>query len=610
VWTFCAGAARAAVILSLAAVAQAAVAQAPPVTVLVDGSGSMQGFFATGAMGELVGQLAPTRTFRFEARPDGVGGVSSRLVPFDPGAPATGAMTLLWRGLGEYLPRARPGEVIAMVTDNVQDSGTLPSEQRDVREFYGALAGSPDVSHVFIVPLRRSFDGLLYGRPGAGPIGRYTDERALVVYLIGFRQASDAAMESATQAIAARLGSAPIRMKPYRTAPVEVEVDTAATRILAAGDSCGFESLLPLAGERGVLGRRTPVEVGRPFGGRFVLKLRSTMEGVSLARPGISAEITEAFRLRSFKIEAAPVIVPDPPRLRTDLEPGDSTSIRVSVCFEEGVRFRWSRDVFLRLVSNSAAIGSYEGAVRVRLELPRADLKLADRLRREYSVVDPRFFESADPELHRRVYGLEHAFRSLASDTVRVERKADHRLRFPIRYPVWPSIVAGLIVLLLLALLAWLGYALLRSASYRVLEEAPGVFHVSREGGAQRAERATPGGPDAFLYGATPTAPSSGPTGRVVPLSFLRSYPLYVAGRTGAVLRLRPLGGVAAVARPGFMIDGTLARKPIQPAGTSFSVTGGGAAPPREDAAAPHGSPPPATPRSNRSGADPGAFLP
>lgn len=548
-----------------------------PLTVLVDGSGSMTGFLATGATRRLVEKLSAlgadrSYAFTYTATPDGA--VRGGLAPFTVEPSTPGNVTLLWRGLQAYLDDARDGELIAMVTDNVQDPGAAASEARDVRQFYTALAGSARLPIVYVIPLRLPFDGILYGRAGA--LGRYRDLRGLVVYLIAVQPADAAKVRARAEQIARSLGGAPVRMQPYDKAPVTAVIDTAETRLVSgeSASSCPTVPLGPDPRTPGVLVARRTVRQGTPFGAVFVVRLQSQMEGVTLARPTFSAAITDDFGFPEFVAAGSPEVIPTPPRLETDLEPGDSTSIRVRVCFSNGVRFAKNQ----RFSTAGRRGGEYEGEVTVGLNVPRADLRLAEDVRNEFSVLDPSFFSSLEPALHRRVYGLEYAFRSLAPDDVQIEHTVQGRLRFAVQLPLGPLVwllarIAGLVALLAGGL--WL---LLRSHAYRLVAEGAGAYRLSP---VRRSRgRARPATRDPFDGWAGSGSDLPSDEGRVVQVSIRNGYPLTDGGTTVARLRYVPLRGPAVAAAAGFLIDGERRRRQLPASGGRFTVGRAGTSPP------------------------------
>jgi hypothetical protein len=568
----------------------------------------MRGFFATGAVPRLIERLRPVGADRFFSFSYGT--AREGVYPFDAVPVEWGSRTLLWRGLSTYLREsARPGEVVALVTDNIQDAGAMQEEQHDVRQFYDALRASSDISHVYVLPLRLPFDGLLFGRDGTTPIGNYAEERGLVVYLITHGAVPEARIHPLAGRVAQAVGARAVRMKPFDTAPVEAVVDTALSRRAAASAQCPSQPLVPLPGEVGVLGRSEPVREKTPFGGTFVVRLRSAMEGVTLAQPHVSAAtIPSSFRLTGATVSGEPRIYADPPRLQTDLGPGESAQVNVSVCFRQGLRFS-SREAFWKFVTMREPVGTYEGKVTVRLETPRGDLHLADAVHQEFSVVDPAFFTRTDTALHHRVFRLEYAFREIAPEQVQMVIPIDYRVRFLVRYPRGP-LLAVLVGLLAAAIAAWLLIrALVGSRGYLLAEEGPGRLYFGAASPARRDGVATGGAADPGGFLAVPAAGS--PTGlgggRPVSISFLRPHLVRLDGRPAAVIRRLPLAGVQVTARPGFLIDGRVRKKTLSPQGTAFWI--GSAAEAGGEASPPQGVRRRTEPARSGGGGDPADFL-
>ena len=560
-------------------------------TVLVDGSGSMTGFFTTGALPRLLTQLEGvgarrTQAFTFRALEDGR--VSGGLTSVLPTSGNAGNVTLLWRGLSTYLREAPDGEMIAMVTDNVQDAGTVASEARDIRAFYDALASSDRIGYVYVVPLRLPFDGPLYGP--AGSIGRYSDERGLVVYLIATTPVDTAApppqMRQAiaehrarAEQVAEAIGGTAVRMKPYRYAPILATVDTAATRNAPVrGGDCPTIPLRPDPDSPQVLVATRPVQQNAAFGGTFRVRLDSRLEGVTLSKPAVSATITERFVLTGFVADGEAELTATPPRLDTDLEPGDSAAVWINICFPSGVKFAPGQ----KLATATRASGPYAGTVTVGLTVPRTDLRLAEQVRREYSVTDPAFLRIPDRALHRRIYGLEYAFRSLAPESVLVEQSVQGHLRFAILVPKGPLlwlIARWFLLILLVVLFLWV---ITRSTGFRLAEDGGGRFRISplRARNRTPTPRANNDDPfDAAGLAAGRPADQAIMEGLPIRLSLFHGHPIRRDGKQAAVLRVSILGTPKAKARPGFVVDGKRART-LHPSGDTFTVSPAAAVPP------------------------------
>lgn len=574
-WTCCT-----VLLMTLAAALPRSGAAQPPVTVLVDGSGSMTGFFTTGALPRLVRQLRAVGAdrvyaFTYTASPDGT--VSGGLTTSMPAPGMAGNVTLLGRGLSSYLEHARDGEIAVMITDNVQDAGAAADEARDVHAFYEALTTNPRFSHVQVVPLRLAFKGMLYGPHG--PIGPYDDLRGVAAYLITVGEADAERNRGRVVEVARAMGGSPIRMKPYRSAPVAASIDTAATRGLSATQAglCPGVPLQPAPDSPNVLTAIRPVRQAEAFGGTFIVRLDSRLEGVALSRPTVSAAVTEAFAFTDFVADGDAQVTPTPPRLQTDLEPGDSAAVRISVCFPSGVKFAPNQ----KFATSARSGGRYEGTVTVGLTVPRADLRLAEQVKAAFSVTEPAFFSSTDPSLHRRIYGLEHAFRSLAPESVQIEQTVEGRLRFEVRVPLGPLLwlIARILgTLLLLGLLAWW---ITRSHAYRLVDEGGGRFrllpaHPRRPSPARR----TSPDPVAEPLFAPSYVPDPQHEGQPVRLSLFRGHPLRLQGAEAARLRHVPVSGARIDARPGYVVDAGAHHRTLGAGGGAFTVSRAADAPP------------------------------
>ncbi|MDB4949782.1 MAG: hypothetical protein JWM27_2431 [Gemmatimonadetes bacterium] len=558
-------------------------AQEPPLSVLVDASGSLRGYHETGAMDELVGSLrraGADRTYSMAYRATASGEVMGGIAPYAGAADPNGALTLLGRGLREYLVYARPGEVIALVTDNVQDAGTLRQEEQDIGAFYQLLRDEPRFTHVSLLPLRRPFSGFLYGGGGKSSIGRYEGQRGLVVYVIGYRTVSEGAAQRVAGRIAQALGTRAIRMKPFDQAPLEATVDTAATRLLPSGGACNGSPLLPARDAPGILEPRTRVEEGQPFGGVFVLRLRSGLEGVSLDQPTLQVAITEPFRMKLAN-SSSPVVTANPPRLNAQLAPGGTTSATVTICFPRGLRFDTAAAVREQLATATEATGTFAGGIRVGLRLPQRDLRLTEDLRAEYSVSDPRFFTDTAASYHQRIFKLDEAFRVLAPASVTVSTQVrDYHVRFPVVLPLGPvgsKLLTWVAPILLFLLLAW---ALLRRRTFVLHDDHLGNFVVAPRSYGVRARRVGRDEASALIDGAPEEGDGIGGT----PLSLrrLQAHLLLVQGLPAGTLRLGILGALGVRAGAGYLVDGERTRMELGAGEASFALVRAG-----QDAEAP-----------------------
>lgn len=539
---------------------------------LFDASGSMAGFYSTGALVGLDAALrraGSQRSFVFLHEEHPGTPLSGAIRPFGEPLSRFGNVTLLWRALSDYR-RQEPGDqVLVMVTDNIQDAGALPHEARDIRDFYARLAAEEAFPVVYVLPLRLAFEGHLYGRDGRTRIvPPYHGRRGLVMYVIGVGAASADATSRLARALAAETGAPAVRMKPYNRAPIRAVVDTSAQSRGASRSACADETLKPDPDEPGVLVRERPVVEGRRFGGAFTVLLRSEMEGVALSQPYVSGEVREAFALQDVEVSGQPLVSSTPPRLTTLLEPGDATSVLVQVCFPDGLQFLGPRRRFILF---NRAEGTYEGTVRLQLRAAQSDLLLTETIRREFSVVDEAFFTVADSSLHRRVFKLEHAFRALAPATVTVETPIDYRLRFTVRYPLSPLLGFLLKVGLALALLAGLGFLLAGRGRYLLRHEGGGRFHLT----PQRRERpAQPNQSDVpdLPRGAGPPTGGFAENATVVHLVPWSAYPVRDVDRTVATLRRFPFRAPIVKAAPGYVLEDGAHRLVLDKRGSSFQV--------------------------------------
>jgi hypothetical protein len=137
-------------------------------TVLIDGSGSMRGYFRTAAISNLVKSLiesAQSWTVTSEVFVSNIDEPNISRIPLaewptDARSSSFGKSTRL-----DVLVRAlQPGEAYVIVTDNFQDEGKAIGR---TGEFYAQLHGSA-LSQVYLVPALLPFDGRVEFAPGIG----------------------------------------------------------------------------------------------------------------------------------------------------------------------------------------------------------------------------------------------------------------------------------------------------------------------------------------------------------------------------------------------------------------------------------------------------------
>src|SRR5205085_9863449 len=122
--------------------------------ILVDGSGSMAGFFATGEIQRLNRILANQSGARAELYYY----VESNLVNEMP-ATNFGAVTLLDNALALAIEKRPP--ILWIVTDNQPSVGGQTASDKDLSAFYEKL-GSDVIKRIYLLPLKLRFKGALY----------------------------------------------------------------------------------------------------------------------------------------------------------------------------------------------------------------------------------------------------------------------------------------------------------------------------------------------------------------------------------------------------------------------------------------------------------------
>ncbi|GGE76907.1 hypothetical protein GCM10011317_37480 [Niveispirillum cyanobacteriorum] len=165
-----------ALLLTGGATADQAVVAKPEFDVLIDNSGSMDGFRFSLPWKVFLSGLEKTSGRRF------VFDENLRRANFDlKSLPLDAQITDLGQAIKSWMDIAKPGQSAIIVTDNVADSRNTRSSSSQLEWERELQSGS--VAHLVLVPLRLPFNGRIYS-PVDGGAADYQGQRALAVYLL------------------------------------------------------------------------------------------------------------------------------------------------------------------------------------------------------------------------------------------------------------------------------------------------------------------------------------------------------------------------------------------------------------------------------------------
>ena len=289
-------------------------------TILVDGSGSMEGFAKTGAITrlvtEIVGQAEESPRILLFTSSDG------RTVPppkeiglrdLGTGTNFRGKYTLLGALAERHLQDADPGNYL-IITDNVEDE---PQTQGDSKKFYDRLGNLRQISSVDISPRILEFEG----NPYRGIKKWYQGPAGLLVYFINI--GADQAAAQANHKLLKRVteaGHTVFHIRPINSDHLQLKAPANPGKFSLYSKKGRYYLKLSDRGQ----GKSTPmIQIDKPYPIRFSILMESRYPYIGLAK-GTSVGI-EDFRIGFPGIDlnmkvAKPDI--DPSSLPKELEEG------------------------------------------------------------------------------------------------------------------------------------------------------------------------------------------------------------------------------------------------------------------------------------------------
>ena len=416
--------------------------------ILVDASGSMQGFFATGTIYDLYRKIdgaieEQKYPFYFKhRRSDGV--IQGGLAPYTEPARADGSTTLIERGYEDLLQRHPTLGAVWLVTDNVQDPQGNLQEQGDIEQFYTKLR-QPGAKRVHIFPTTMAFNGLIYGRDGNTRVGTYSGQRGVIIYAILLNEKQEAAFRNSLQRFVAILGERGILAKPLdATAPDGTTKVIEQQLVLPQpNEPLPPNRLAVLKNSEGKDELALPQRIfpsGQRIEGEFLVRFRSRLDNVTITSgPEVMVAVDQPFRLAGSP-PAMPKVGSQPLTLQYDLLPGGiSSDVKVRVIFPEGISLTQNDGC----IWTSSQPGHYTGSVEVGLRVKKKHLSLAHEIRTKYGTKDPAYFTSLSPTYQTRIFGLEDLFRESSPEVFETSRTT-YQVAFNVACPVPPDVWGGL----------------------------------------------------------------------------------------------------------------------------------------------------------------------
>lgn len=413
--------------------------------ILVDGSGSMRGFFSTGKIRDLHGVIREHDSRNVESYYF----VNEELKQFDQvedepkGRYETvggfGGRTVLAAALANTLAERSGPTIIWLVTDNQPSAGSDTESDQDLERFYEGLRASR-VKRIYFFPLRLAYNGPLYRSDGVSLLtDSYSGPRGLLVYALLLDEAAREEFERAVKSFQERLGRF-VGRNEFRSFLIKpLEQDTVTGKLLP-GEKFIIDGNKVIGGD---------FEEGKPIHGEFKLELTSQLGQVNI--DGANIEVTPGkFTTQDF-VESEPSFVIKPNTINSfKAGPENKKEFAITMDFP-GVHTR--RGFTSWWHSMSTKRGTLEGEVQIAITLPPQNLNVIPETATQFSTTRD-IYLSADPEVQKRIYRLDDLMRKMIPrQTINIQPKLGENDggRIPVKLNVRLS--PGLVYLWLLPLL-------------------------------------------------------------------------------------------------------------------------------------------------------------
>jgi hypothetical protein len=437
--------------LLLAASAQAQNA-GPRHAILIDGSGSMTGFFDAEekkvqelhrVLRAICGDSSASHYF-----------VNRELVMANDDSPTGyGDETFLDDALRNALAQRPAPGILWLITDNQPSAGGQTRSDADIQAFYEQLRGDT-IKRLYLFPLRLPFKGTLYKEDGHSKLtDNYAGKRGLLVYALLIDDRALAEFERVTQELQNRFGHSQaggvprLLIKPFQEDTITAE--------LVPGDQPD-DKFRVLHGTQLVAG---DFETGAPIKGKFKILLRSKLRQMTINYADIDVHVIDKFQTGDF---AESVIVPKfDPRMIKDFEPRTEQPISVTIDAPP-VQIRNNPLSWWNCILKNR--GDINGRIQILIKVPGQKIGVVSSVADEFSTSSD-IYNVADEPTQARIYKLNDLVKQMMPSQGAVDirpRIGDSTdgvipVRLTVLYPKWPGwLLVGIIILLvLLALIAW-----------------------------------------------------------------------------------------------------------------------------------------------------------
>lgn len=424
---------------------------APRHAVLIDGSGSMRGFFEQRKIQELHALL---RTI-CEDSAESYYFVNDRLVPWDEKPlEIYGNETFLDKALSNALAQRPAPAIIWLITDNQPSSGGQTKSDADIKDFYKQLQDDK-VKRLFLFPLRLPFSGALFKQDGFTKLtDKYVGQRGLLVYALLLDERAHDEFEKKTEEFQNRFvqvqagGSPRLRIKPLEEDTVTAEVNEV-VKTKQPGEF-RFDHGSLVAGD---------FDPGVPIEATFKINLKSKLGQITINHAKVDAQVIGKFQTGDF---AESTITPTcNPSMIENFQPTSVQPIDVKIKVP-GVHIRNNLLSWWNCILKNR--GDITGRIQVTISVPGQKFDVTSTVADEFSTNND-IYNVADEGTQSRIYKLNTLVKQMMSSERAVDirpRIGDSKdgvipVRLTVRYPKLPGLLllGGIILLVLLALIAW-----------------------------------------------------------------------------------------------------------------------------------------------------------
>lgn len=423
--------------------------------ILVDGSGSMRGFFTNGKIKDLHGVIREHNRSNAESYYF----INEELKPFDEieaeprgrdeTAGGFGGRTVLATALSKTIAEQSGPAIVWLVTDNQPSAGSDTESDQDLEQFYEGLRGSR-VKRIYFFPVQLAFNGPLYKSDGKQTLtDSYTGPRGLLVYVLLLDEAASDEFERAVKSFQERL-SRLVGGNEFRSFLIKpLEHDTVTAKLLP-GEKFKVDGNKVIGGD---------FEEGKPIHGEFKLELTSQLGQVNINEANITVQ-SGKFTTQDF-VESEPHFVIKPNTINS-FKAGSENKKSFAITMDSGgVHTRQGLASWWHSMTTKR--GTLEGEVQIVITVPPQNLSVIPETATQFSTTKDIYLNS-DPEVQKRIYRLDDLVRKMIpAQTITIQPKVGDNSdgRIPVNLNVrlspgmrylWPLL---LLLLLLVLLFFW-----------------------------------------------------------------------------------------------------------------------------------------------------------